>query len=236
MKNKTFFHPATVFFLLSVCIIICSWIGSGYGWYGIQNLLSVDGIRWILRHAQENFMYSPALAMACMLFFGSGLVVHSGLGDAMHRMVAHDKILSRKQKRALLFSGISACLYVTICCLLIWGPWGIVRSVTGMFEGSPLEDGFIVVISLGIGLCGIVYGFSVDNYRRDKDVYQGMSCLYASFAEYFVCLFFVEQFFASLEYSGLTVFLGIPLEIVSLFYVLSCIFPIFLCRKHESFH
>lgn len=236
MKNRTYLHPATLFCLLSVCITFCSWIGSGYGWHGVQNLLSVDGIRWILRHAEENFMYSSALGMACMLFFGFGLVVHSGLGDALHRLASHDKILSRKQKRALALSGLSACMYVVLCCLLVWGPWGIVRSVTGMFDGSPLQDGFLVVISLGIGLSGIVYGFAVDNYRRDKDVYQGMSCLYASFAEYFVSLFFIEQFFAALEYSGLTHFLAIPVEIVSLLYIVSCIIPIFLCKKHVNFH
>lgn len=231
MKSKTFYHPATLFIFLSICVTICSWVGSGYGWYGVQNLLSVDGVRWILRHAEENFMYSSALAMACMLFFGFGLVVHSGLGDAVCRLITRDKILSRKQKRALIVTGISICVYVAIFCLLVWGPWGIVRSVTGMFEGSPLEDGLLIIISLGIGIAGIVYGFAVDIYRRDKDIYQGMSCLFSRFAEYFVCLFFIEQFFAALEFSGLTTFFSIPVEIVSIIYVFSCISPIFLSRK-----
>ena len=236
MKIKTYIHPATLFFELSIAVTLCSWIGSGYGWNGVQNLLSVDGVRWALRHAEENFMHSPALAVACILFLGFGLVVHSGLGDALHRLVARDKILSRKQKRALSFSALAATSYIGICCLLVWGPWGIVRSVTGMFEGSPLEDGILVVISIGFGICGIVYGFTVDNYRRDKDVYHGMSCLFAYFAEYFVSLFFIEQFFASLEYSGLTQFAGISVEFVKVLYVISCICPIFLCKKHVYFH
>ena len=236
MKNKTYIHPATLFLLLSMCIVICSWIGSGYGWYGVQNLLSVDGVRWMLRDAQENFMTSSALTTACILFFGFGLVIHSGLGDALHRLFSSEKILSRKQKRALILSGLCACMYVTVCSILVWGPWGIVRSVTGLFKGSPLEDGILLVISLGIGLSGITYGFAVDNYRRDKDVYHGMSCLYVIFAEYFVCLFFIEQFFASLEYSGLIVFWEVPDEIVTLLYVISCIFPLFLGKKHASFH
>lgn len=236
MKNRNYMHPASLFIVLLIAIIICSWIGCGYGCQGVQSLLSVDAVRWTLRHTQDNFMYSPALAVTCMLFFGTGLVVHSGLGDALHRLLTHDKILSRKQKRALVLTGIAGSAYVALCCLLVWGPWGIVRSVTGRFEGSPLEDGILVVISLGIGLCGIIYGFAVDTYRRDKDVYQGMSCLFSTFAEYFVSLFFIEQFFASLEYSGLTEFLGLPVEFVSLLYIISCIIPIFLCRKHVYFH
>ena len=236
MKNRAFVHPATFFFLLSFCLVFCSWIGSGYGWEGVQNLLSVDGVRWILRHAQENFMDSPALAIACILFFGLGLIVHSGLGDALHRLCSHERKLSRKQRRALVFSGLSACFYIGICCLLVWGPWGIVRSVTGQFEGSPLEDGLLIVISLGFALSGIVYGFSVDNYRRDKDVYQGMSHLFIAFPEYMVCLFFIEQFFAALEYSGFLLFLGISPEMESIIYLISCIYPFFLGKKDAFLH
>ena len=233
MKNRTYIHPATLFILLTITLALCSWIGSGYGWIGVQNLLSVDALRWTLRYAEENFMYSSALLMACILFFGFGLVVHSGLEDALRHLVTRDKILSRKQKRALALSGLTACLYIANTCFLVWGPWGGVRSVTGMFEGSPLQDGIIIVISFGIGLCGMIYGFSVDNYRRDKDVYQGMSCLYASFSDYFVSLFFIEQFFSSLTYSGMMSFLEIPLEFVSIMYIISCIYPFFLRRKNE---
>ena len=231
MKLKNYLHPATLFLLLSLAVTICSWIGSGYGWQGVQNLLSVDGIRWMLRNTEDNFMYSPALAIACILFFGFGLVIHSGLGAAICRLASREKILSRKQKRALTLSALAAMSYTGCCCLLVWGPWGIVRSVTGMFAGSPLEDGILIVISLGIGISGVIYGFAVDNYRRDKDVYLGMSCLFSNFAEYFVSLFFIEQFFAFLSYSGLTLYAGISVEIVSLFYILSCILPIFLYRK-----
>ena len=236
MKNKAYIHPATFFFLLSVFLTFFSWIGSGLGWNGIQNLLSVDGVRWILRHAQENYMYSPALAITCMLFFGVGLMAHSGLGEALHRWIFHERKLSRKQKRALVLSGLTACFYISVCCLLIWGPWGIVRSVTGHFEGSPLEDGLLVVISVGFGLSGIVYGFAVDNYRRDKDVYHGMAYLFATLPEYFVSLFFIEQFFAALDYSGFLLFLGIAPEWELVIYAISCIYPIFLAKKYYFLH
>lgn len=236
MKTKKWIHPASFFFLLSWIVIFTSWVGSGYGWRGVQNLLSVDGIRWILRSAEENFMHSPALAVVCILFFGCGLVVDSGFGDALLRLVGRERKLSRKQKRAMFFSALVEVVYIGICCLLVWGPWGIVRSVTGMFEGSPLQDGFLVVVSLGVGILGTVYGFAVDNYRRDKDVYRGMACLFGMFAEYFVSLFFIVQFFAALQYSGISYFLGIPVEFVYCFYIISCIYPFFLDNKRVFLH
>lgn len=236
MKNKNYIHPVTLFILLTLCVVFCSWIVSGYGWRGVQNLLSVDGLRWMLRYSEDNFINSPALVVTCMLFFGLGLVQHSGLGDALHRLVSNDRILSRKQKRALALSAISVFLYGFVCCILVWGPWGIVRSITGVFKGSPLEDGILLVISLGIGISGIIYGFAVDNYRRDKDIYHGMSAFYSRFAEYFVCLFFIEQFFSVLNYSGLLTVSDVPEEIVGILYVISCIFSFFSCKMCAFSH
>ena len=76
MKIKNYIHPATLFLEFSIAVTMCSWVGSGYGWRGVQNLLSVDGVRWMLRHTEDNFMHSPALAVACILFLGFGLVIH----------------------------------------------------------------------------------------------------------------------------------------------------------------
>ena len=229
-------HPATLFFLLSCVVIICSWVGSGFGWLGVQNLLSVDGVRWILRNAEENFMTSPALAIICILFFGCGLFIHSGLGDTLKRFLSHERKLSRKQKRALGMSIIFVGVYISVCSFFAWGPWGIVRSVTGMLKGSPLMDGILCIVSLGIGLTGTVYGFAVDNYRRDKDVFRGMSYLYASFADYFVSLFFIVQFFAALDYSRLLPFWGIPSEIAYILYTISCFLPFFFGERHDLLH
>ena len=236
MKSKFYPHPATFFFLLTIGVVICSWLGSGFGWAGVQNLLSAEGIRWFLRNVEDNFMLSPALAMVCMLFFGCGLFVHSGLGDALYRLISRERKLSRKQKRALALAGLIEGIYVSTCAFLAWGPWGIVRSVTGVLEGSPLLDGMLCIISLGIGLSGTVYGFAVDNYRKDKDVFRGMSYMYATFAEYFVSLFCVVQFFEALQYSRLLPFWGIPEELTYTLYVFSCVLPIFFGKRHSVLH
>ena len=236
MKNKSYIHPATLFFLLLVCVVICSWLGSGFGWAGVQNLLSAEGIRWLLRNVEDNFILSPALSVVCILFFGCGLFVHSGLGDALYRLVSRERKLSRKQKRALLLSGLVMGIYVNVCAFFAWGPWGIVRSVTGVLEGSPLVDGILCIISFGIGLTGMVYGFAVDNYRRDKDVFSGMAYMYATFAEYFVSLFFIVQFFEALEYSRLFPFWGIPEELTYSLYIFSCVFPFFFGKRTSLLH
>ncbi len=232
MKNKSYVHPATFFFLLSLGVVICSWVGSSFGWLGVQNLLSADGVRWILRYAEDNYMQSPALSVVCILFFGCGLFVHSGLADAFRRLVSRGRKLSRKQKRALALSGLVFGSYGCIWAFGAWGAWGIVRSVTGTLESSPIADGLLCILSFGLGITGIVYGFAVDNYRKDKDVFRGMAYLLALFAEYFVCLFFVVQFFSALEYSRLLTYWGISDEVTNTLYVLSCISLFFFIKRY----
>ena len=58
-------HPATMFFLLTLAVILLSWIFDVYGLsvlqpqtgeeIRVQSLLSPEGIRWLLRHVITNF-------------------------------------------------------------------------------------------------------------------------------------------------------------------------------------
>lgn len=215
--RKRFMHPATMFFLLGIAVVLLSWVGSVYNWNGVQNLLSTEAMRWILRYSKDNLASCPAFVSVCILFMGGGLFIHSGLWDAIWRVFTRGRRLSGKEKSSLAFAVFMAVFYISIFSVLAWGPWNIVRGVTGTFAGSPLHDGLVTIISMGIGLTSVVYGFSSDYYRRDTDVINGMSYLFSRFSSYFVSLFFAVQFLASLQYSGLADIMGLE---GSAFYIL----------------
>jgi aminobenzoyl-glutamate transport protein len=95
-------HPATMFLLLTVVVIIVSWVGDIYGLsvrlsltgeeIRVQNLLSADGLRWMLQHVISNFTSFTPLGMAVIAIFGLGLAQHSGFIDACIRSgVRHRK-------------------------------------------------------------------------------------------------------------------------------------------------
>ena len=58
-------HPATMFLLLTLAVIVLSWIFDIYGLsvfqpqtgeeIRVQSLLSPEGVRWLLRHVVTNF-------------------------------------------------------------------------------------------------------------------------------------------------------------------------------------
>ena len=219
---------SVLFFLLTLALVLFSWIGSIYGWGEVQSLLSADGIRWALGHVMENYVQCTALGLVLVLLMGVGVGVKGGLYDALRRLFKRGKLLSRKERRALNLALIVWVVYVLLVVAMFLLPWNFLLGVTGSWFHSPFAKGFVYILSLGIGCSGMVYGYVSDTYHRIEDVVMGMSCLVARSAPYFVTLFFVVQFFSCLKYSHLAEWMGMNSKIISVFYQLCCYFPLML--------
>ncbi|MBR6432925.1 MAG: AbgT family transporter [Bacteroides sp.] len=113
------------------------------------------------------------------------------------------KQLSRKERRAMVASVIVALLYTAIILWATFSSWGILRSVNGGLIRSPFIVGILFLISFGIGLTGMVYGFASGRYRTDGDVIEGLTQPMKLLGVYFVITFFAAQMFACFEYSRL---------------------------------
>lgn len=227
MKNKNIIHPATVFFLLWWFVAVLSWIGSVYAWDGIRNIISTEALRWFLRYTEEKLMSSPALYIVLLFFMSVGLFLHSGLGGLIWRMVRRERKMSGKEKKSLVAAVMIAVAYFMVYALLAWGPWNIVRGVTGRYVDSPLHDGALCILAIGIGVTSMVYGYSADYYRSDTDVVKGMSYMFSRFPSYLVSLFFVIQFMVAFEYSGFPVCFGMTECLVDITYWICCLIPLF---------
>lgn len=227
MKNKNIIHPATVFFLLWWFVAVLSWIGSVYAWDGIRNIISTEALRWFLRYTEEKLMSSPALYIVFLFFMSVGLFLHSGLGGLIWRMVRRERKMSGKEKKSLVAAVMIAVAYFMVYALLAWGPWNIVRGVTGRYVDSPLHDGALCILAIGIGVTSMVYGYSADHYRSDTDVVKGMSYMFSRFPSYLVSLFFVIQFMVAFEYSGFPVCFGMTECLVDITYWICCLIPLF---------
>lgn len=340
-------HPATMFFLLTLAVIVLSWIFDVYGLsvlqpqtgeeIRVQNLLSPEGIRWLLRHVVTNFTGFAPLGLVIVAMFGIGVAQHSGfidacirkrvcngqdagrmilgviilgllsnvVGDAGYIMLLpiaatlfqsvglHPiggivtayvsvscgysanlflstldpmlatvtqeaaelsniypgqagplcnyyflfvstfllafviyqltrrsllprlgeykgdirftgyKQLSRKERRAMISAVIVGGLYMTVILWATFSSRGILRSANGGLTHSPFMVSILFLLSLGIGLMGMVYGFASGRYRTDSDVIEGLTQPMQLMGVYFVIAFFASQMFACFEYSHL---------------------------------
>lgn len=200
MKSKfPFLRLPVLFFSMTVGLALLSWIGSIYGWQSVQSLLGADGVRWVLRHVLADYVQTPALGIVLVTLMGLGIGVRAGLYHALRRMLQRGKQLSGKERRAFRLS--LACLVVYLTVVTFSTPY--LKSVTGSLLHSPFEAGFFYILSFGLGLSGIVYGYASNTCRTSADIIEGMSCLIARRATYFVTLFMVVQFFSVLRYTGL---------------------------------
>ena len=85
------------------------------------------------------------------------------------------KQLSRKERRAMLGAVFAGLLYIAIILWATFSSWGILRSVNGGLIRSPFIVGILFLLSFGIGLMGMVYGFASGRYRTDGDVIEGLT-------------------------------------------------------------
>ena len=228
MKSNRFSSTLSiVFFLLTLALALFSWIGSIYGLGEVQSLLSAEGIRWVLGHVVENYVQSPVLGIVLILFMGVGIVFRSGLYDAVKRFAGRNKLLSRKERRALTLAVGILLLYFAMLVMSMFLPWNLYWNITGGWLHSPFSKGLVYLLSIGMGLGGMVYGYVSDTFRRFYDVVEGMSLLIAERSFTFVSLFFIIQFFSSLEYTRLAEWMNVDDSILRGLYVVSCVFALF---------
>lgn len=88
-------HPATLFALLAVLVVVMSWIAYQVGTsaahpvdgqvINAKNLLSGDGVRWMYQNILNNFLKFPPLGYVLAVMIGIGVAEGSGLFATMIR-------------------------------------------------------------------------------------------------------------------------------------------------------
>ena len=153
--------------------MLLSW-GSIYEWEGVRSLLSPEGVRWGLRHTVDNYLLAPVLRVVIILYLGCGLVAVFRFGQFAAAPFRRRSTFTKKEKHALSLALVIALCLILLLLVITWGPWAILRNVSGELSGSPFEAGLWYMLSIGIGVCALFYGFAADTINTDRDVVKGM--------------------------------------------------------------
>ncbi len=86
---------------------------------------------------------------------------------------------------------------------------GFLRGEDNSVLHSPLLKGFIAVLFLVAGSCGIVFGFITKAFKKHDDVINGMSSSFKALVSFLVLVFFAAQFVAWFKWSNLGLVLAI---------------------------
>lgn len=200
--------PVTGLLLLTAVVVLLSWVADIYAWQiedavsgeqvRVQSLLSAEGIRWWLRSTVENFSRFALPDRVVILSLGAGVMLYALLGYNPR---------SRKSQRAMTGALLVLAIYVLLIFCITFSSWGILRGANGGLLRSPFMEGLPFLISVGLGLTGLAYGFASGRYRREQDVMIGFLYLMPYLGVYFVWTFFISQLLACLDYTRLDQFL-----------------------------
>ena len=193
-KGSLYTWVAGALLLAIMGLMLFSWIGSMYG-YDVQNLLSMDGMRWILRDSLYKLQeICPFLGLLCICM-GCGVVVQSGWWHAFVMLITGKwNVLSVKERWGLQISmgvGVLFCLLITYGAL---SPDDNLLSVTGRLYDSPLLEGIGLWLTVGLHLLGVTHGWISGIFRKAQEVVD--AGLYGAHAtlKYMVLLFLLVHF------------------------------------------
>jgi len=161
-------HPATLFLLLAVLVMVASWIASLLGVQAnhpvddrlitVNNLASGDGLRWIYTNILDNFLRFPPLGYVLVVMIGIGVAEGSGLMTVLIRSL----VLSsppRLVTTAILTAGIISTLAIEAGYVVLIPLSAMIFHALGRHPMAGLAAAF----------CGVSGGFSATFFISSTD-------------------------------------------------------------------
>lgn len=113
------------------------------------------------------------------------------------------KNLAKQEIKGLKWAGFTFLFFMA---LMAWGlvpSHGFLRGADNMVLHSPVFKGFIAVLFIVAGSCGVIYGYIAGTFKKHDDVISGMNTSFKSLISFLVLVFFAAQFVAWFKWSNL---------------------------------
>lgn len=183
--------------LLSAIIVLAllSWIGNAWGWH-INNLVSADGIRWIVSNITDNIEDGP-IGLILLLMMAYSALIESGL----LRMLRGRWTL--KQRRALTLTTVVAILLLTLLLCLTFLGSGILLSPFGGLASSPLLDGILALFLVAVIILSDTFGYASGRFEGLADMIYADVYLIHHRSYYFMGYVLAAELCGCLRFAGL---------------------------------
>lgn len=199
----------------------------------LRSVLGVSGLRWAVRTAATCLADAP-VGNALMLFIAIG----AGRGSGLFRALSRLRNLSPKETTAFYISLVVLAIYVLLIVLGVFAGSHLLLGITGTLKGSPLYEGLLFLLMLGVCLPSLVYGLSTETFRTVSDCVDAFCTIMVPFAHFLVTMLVAAQLLQTLEYTHIDALLGITdgaMRIVSfLIYWLPLPIIVLWCQKSKK--
>lgn len=175
--KKFYFHPITIFIVMSIFVVFLSWILSKLGMeatfnqinsktkdiestiVSVENLLSFDGMKFIISNASTNFISFAPLGMLIISLIGLCFAEASGFIEAFSRK--YIKKLSNVQLTFLII------FVATISSLINEIGYAILIPLVAMIYHANGRNPLTGIVT---AFCGVAFGYGVSIFVGSMEV------------------------------------------------------------------
>lgn len=171
----------------------------------------IDPTYVVVATANYYFMFISTFLITFMGAFVTLKIVEPKLGKYDDSLAMEDlsneismEPLSRKEKRALIWTGLAVLVMFGLLALTIVPESGMFRDpTTGDWKNSPFLRGIVTFIFISFLIPGVIYGKLVGSIKDDRDIINGMAKSMSTLGLYIVIVFFASQFVAYFGWTNL---------------------------------
>lgn len=212
MRKRLYPHPAAVYLVLLLIVILASWIGNifeirgtaSYSSLTIRSILSASGMRWMVSNASASLQHAP-IGNAIMLFMTVGALKASGLWGAVLRIGK----LAPRENTSLVVAAVSLLLMVLLFIMSTVSGSQLATGLASGVSGSPLWRGFIFMLMMTAAVPSMAYGLACGSFQSTQDCVEAFACMIRPMAHFIICMLVASQLLDALSYARLDQFFGI---------------------------
>ena len=181
--------------LAEVVLVLASWLLSATMAGNVRSLLSSEGVRWFFGGFTA-MLASPWLVWLVLLAIAGGCLWQSGSVSIRLPLSS----LHYRQRVALRTALILLLIYVAAVLALTLVPHAVLLSATGRLFPSPFSRAFVPIVSFGVLLVSVAYGWASGSFRSIASIVSAMSTGIAAAAPLFILYVVFVQFYESLRF------------------------------------
>ncbi len=118
-------------------------------------------------------------------------------------------MLTKEEKNGLRWAAFILLGFALVIAVGIIPDGGFLRSADNSVLHSPVLKGFIAVLFIIAGSCGVVYGYKSGTFKKHDDVVKGMNTSFKGLVAFLVLVFFAAQFVAWFKWSNLGIMIAV---------------------------
>ena len=188
-------HLVLALVLAEVVLVLASWLLSATMAGNVRSLLSSEGVRWLFG-GFTTMLASPWLVWLVLLAIAGGCLWQSGIVSIRLPLSS----LHYRQRVALRTALILMLIYIAAILALTVVPHAVLLSATGRLFPSPFSRAFVPIVSFGVLLVSVAYGWASGSFRSIASIVSAMSTGIAAAAPLFILYVVFVQFYESLRF------------------------------------